>query len=182
MHKRHGLEAALDDWSSAGLAVDICDGLGHINLRGNPKDSAFRKSAEAVLGQELPIAANTISEGKLTICWLGPDEWLILTDAETVPELVASLDEALAGQSVAVNDLSGGQIAVRLSGNTVRETMARGCTLDFHPSVFAPGMCAQSGLAKASVLLVRPGDKEDFLVVVRRSFSDYLMDWLKAAD
>lgn len=179
--KRHGLEAAIGDWSSADLAVHVCDELGHVNLRGNPQDQAFRRSAEAALGQELPIAANTISEGDLTICWLGPDEWLILTAADAASELVDALNDALAGQHFAVNNLSGGQLAVRLAGKNVRETLAKGCTLDFHPSVFAPGMCAQSGLAKANVLLVRPGDKDEFLVVVRRSFSDYLVAWLKDA-
>ena len=153
----------------------------HPNLRGNPNHKAFRKSAEAALGQELPIAANTISEGNQTICWLGPDEWLVLADAETIPDLVAALEDALAGQSCAINNLSGGQLALRLSGYSVRETLAKGCTLDFHPSAFAPGMCAQSGLAKASVLLVRSSDKDDFLIVVRRSFSEYLVAWLKDA-
>ena len=181
IQRRHGLEAALDGWPASGLALEVCDGLGHVNLRGNPQDKAFRRSAEAALNQELPIAANTISEGSLTICWLGPDEWLILANSEVVPDLLAALEEALAGQSCAINDLSGGQLMLRLSGTSVRETLAKGCTLDFHPSVFAPGMCAQSGLAKASVLLVCSGVKDEFLVIVRRSFSDYLVAWLAAA-
>ena len=181
IQRRHGLEAALDAWPAGDLALEVCDSLGQINLRGDPKNKAFRQAAEVALGQELPIAANTISEGGLTICWLGPDEWLILADAAAVPGLLAALEDALAGQSCAINDLSGGQLALKLSGTSVRDTLAKGCTLDFHPSVFAPGMCAQSGLAKASVLLVCSGDKDEFVVVVRRSFSDYLIAWLAEA-
>ena len=181
LQKKHGLEAPLAAWTASALTLDVCHELGHINLRGDPKDKGFRKGAEDALGQALPIAANTISEGELTICWLGPDEWLVLANADAVPTLTGTLETALAGHSCAINDLSGGQLALRLSGGTVRETLAKGCTLDFHPSMFAPGMCAQSGLAKANVTLICAADPDEFLIVVRRSYSDYLLAWLQHA-
>jgi sarcosine oxidase subunit gamma len=53
--------------------------------------------------------------------------------------------------------------------------------LDLHPGVFAVGDCAQSGLAKANVVLALVDDKPTFMVVVRRSFSDYLYRWLAHA-
>jgi sarcosine oxidase subunit gamma len=59
--------------------------------------------------------------------------------------------------------------------------LAKGCTLDFHPRVFRPGTCAQSGLAKANVLIRLGDDPDSFDVVVRRSFADYLLRWLRHA-
>jgi sarcosine oxidase subunit gamma len=58
---------------------------------------------------------------------------------------------------------------------------AKGCTLDFHPRAFSNGMCAQSGLARANVLFALPESDDEFLVVVRRSFADYLLCWLHDA-
>jgi hypothetical protein len=54
------------------------------------------------------------------------------------------------------------------------------------PGAFAPGRCAQTGLARAAVLLAPLGDpdasgSEDGMdLVVCQSFADYLLDWLAA--
>ena len=73
---------------------------------------------------------------------------------------------------------------LNLSGSRVRDLLAKGCTLDLHPRAFAPGQCAQTNLAKTSVLSARVlprtnnSDLQSFDVVVRRSFADYLARWL----
>ena len=82
---------------------------------------------------------------------------------------------------MAINDVSGGQLALQISGGAARDVFAKGCTLDFHPRVFMSGMCAQSGLGKASVLFTLPNSDDEFYVVVRRSFADYLLRWLHDA-
>ena len=184
--RRHGLEPFLDDapQGAAGqdaIEIQIQSGLVHLNLRGNPGDSRFMDAAEKVLGQALPTEPNTSSSGAHRICWLGPDEWLILTNADT---LAGRLRETLTGVHAALNDVSGGQIALRVAGRHAADVLAKGCTVDFHPRVFRPGMCAQSGLAKASVLigLIDRTDRQPvFEIVVRRSFSDYLLRWLGRA-
>jgi sarcosine oxidase subunit gamma len=44
------------------------------------------------------------------------------------------------------------------------------------------GACAQSGLAKASMLIGRIDDAEPvFEIIVRRSFADYVLRWLNHA-
>ena len=78
----------------------------------------------------------------------------------------------------AVNDVRGGTIALTLGGPHVRDVLARGCTLDLHPAVFREGNCAQTGLARASVLIACIDDAGAFEIVVRRSFADYLCRWL----
>ncbi len=79
----------------------------------------------------------------------------------------------------AVNDVSGGNVVLRLSGARTRQLFAKGCTLDFHPDVFNVGECAQSGLGKAAVLFGLVDDAPTFDVIVRRSFADYLVKWLR---
>ena len=182
LEKQHGLESRVGAWPEGKrVALTIRDDLGHLNLRGDPEDMEFLKAAEQVLGLALPVEPNTMAEGDITIFWLGPDEWLILLPADAISEIAGALESALQRRHFALNDVSGGQISITLRGSRVRELLAKGCTLDLHAKVFSRGLCAQSGLAKASVLIGLTGDDDEFILVVRRSFSDYLIKWLTNA-
>lgn len=179
----HGLEAFAGSGARkhADITLTIRSDLGHINLRGDPDNAAFIAAAEIALGQTLPIEPNTISSGDNSVFWLGPDEWLILASRNKVASIESALGTALAGIHSAVNTLDGGQLAISLAGEHVRALLAKGCTIDFHPRRFTSGMCVQSGLAKAGVLIAAPDNNEHFMLIVRRSFSDYLLQWLSDA-
>lgn len=181
--KNHGLNefSGFETADNPGIAMTIRSDLGSVNLRGNADNPAFVAAAEKALGQELPVKANTISSGGHDIFWLGPDEWLILATETEIDSLATTLEEALDGIHAAVNLIAGGQIVLTLSGNDVRGLLSKGCTIDFHPRRFRDGMCVQSGLAKASVMIGKPGKDDEFIVIVRRSFSDYLLRWLTDA-
>ncbi len=159
----------------------VLDDIGQVNLRGDASNSRFRKAAETVLGQALPDQPNALSSADHCVCWLGPDEWLIMTPAKDVPSLSGRLCDALDGQHVAVNDVSGGQVVLRLCGAAARDLLAKGCTLDFHCNEFQPGTCAQSGLAKANAMFVCISDVDSFDIVVRRSFLQYVLKWFATA-
>jgi sarcosine oxidase subunit gamma len=167
--------------SESAVKLERLSDLGFLNLRGDPDNREFTEAAQQVLGLTLPVAPNT-TEGKDTrVFWLGPNEWLCVGATGIVDEYQKSLGEALLDQFAAVNDLSGGLVSYRLSGEHVRELLATGCTLDLHPTVFRPGCCAQTSVAKAAVLLSITDQDESFDVVIRRSFADYLWQWLLRA-
>lgn len=181
--RNHGLEPLVNvisqsDSGGSGICIRIDSQVGHLNLRADCSDNDCVEALESQLGQSLPTTPNTLSEGEHRIYWLGPDEWLILTDLPQAALLMEKLRKSVTGKHVALNDVSGGQIVLRLDGTGVRDLLAKGCTLDLHPRVFTAGMCAQSGLAKANVLIGLAGQAESFDIVVRRSFSDYLLRWL----
>ena len=163
------------------IRAEMLTDVGYINLRGNPQDSAFMKAAEKALGQSLPVEANTISPGDNRIFWLGPDEWLVVAPGATTATLLSGLSKALAKHHAAANDVSGGNIAIRLSGADTRNLFAKGCTLDFHPAVFGAETCAQSALGKAPVLFGMLDDAPTYELIVRRSFAEYLVKWLTHA-
>jgi len=163
------------------LTIELIDAAGQINLRGDASNAAFADAVQSVLGQPLPTAPNTVSHGEHRVCWLGPDEWLLVTAAGRTGGIVAELARALDGQHAAVNDLSGAYAVYRIEGDAVCELLARGCTLDLDQTIFPSGSCAQSGLAKANVLLIRCTGSNAFDIVVRRSFSDYVAAWLRQA-
>ena len=181
---RHALEPFLESLpqeaiGSAGVTVHILPKAAHINLRGDPGNTRFVEAVNATLEQKLPLCTNTMTIGKHQIFSLGPDEWVLVTSIADTSSLVISIREALTGQHASVNDLSGGQIALRLTGPDVRKVLAKGCTLDFHPDEFKVGACAQSGLAKANILVGLLDNHSTFEIIVRRSFAEYLVLWLR---
>jgi sarcosine oxidase subunit gamma len=168
--------------ASAGLIVREEAFLGHLNLRGKAADPRFTGAVGAVMGDALPIVANTLTElNGVTMYWLGPDEWLIVTPDESRRRIEHELRRALASQHFALTDVSGGQTALHLHGSYVRDVLAKGCPIDFHPRVFGIGQCAQSHLGKAPVLIGQIEEQPYFGLIVRRSFAEYVWTWLEAA-
>ena len=178
-----GFFAAESDASDgAGVVISERPFLGHLNLRGDPADPAFTSAAETVLGLALPAEPNTTAEaGGLLAMWLGPDEWLIVTPPDAQAALADSLEAALDGVHAAITDVTGGQTVITVGGPNARDVLAKGCPLDLHPSVFRPGDCAQTLLAKANVTLRCVDDTPSYELMVRRSFADYAALWLQDA-
>src|SRR5262249_2699720 len=111
-----------------------------------------------------PVEPNTTAGDVL---WLGPDEWLVVGGRESdYPNAAAAVD------------VSAGRVCLELAGDDVEDVLAQGCSLDLDPSVFAPGRCAQTLLAKAQVILHRT-EPDTFRVFVRPSFAPYLRAWLR---
>lgn len=154
---------------------------GHINLRGDAADARFAAAAERALGAALPTAPNTTRvAGDIVVCWLGPDEWLVVAPGEREPQIVDALRAGLDGVHSSVTAVTGGQTILELRGANVRDLLAKGSPFDLHSPSFREGACAQTHLAKAAVLL-RPLGHDAMEVIVRRSFADYLHDWLETA-
>ena len=166
----------------AGVIISERPFLGHLDLRGDPSDSAFTGGAERALGFALPVEPNTVSEGDgKQALWLGPDEWLITTPPDEGGFVEARLASALDGVHSSVTDISGGQTLINLSGQDSRDVLAKGCSLDLHPRAFGEGRCAQTLVSGANVILRWAGPEPSFDLIVRRSFADYLALWLHDA-
>jgi len=171
-----------DGSAGAGLIVREEAFLGHLNLRGKSEDPQFAGAVGGVIRDGLPIVANTLTElNGVTMYWLGPDEWLIVTPDESRKGIERDLRRALASQHFALTDVSGGQTALHLHGSRVRDVLAKGCPIDFHPRAFGIGQCAQSHLGKAPMLIGQIEEQPHFELIVRRSFAEYMWTWLEAA-
>ena len=166
----------------AAVVISEMPFLGHLNLRGDSADTGFTSSAGAALGLALPTEPNTVaSGGEMAALWLGPDEWLVVTPPSAQTQLSESLEAALHDMHCAVTDVTGGQTVITLSGPRARDVLAKGCPLDLHPSVFKPGHCAQTLVAKANVTIHCVDDSPSFELIVRRSFAEYTALWLHDA-
>lgn len=166
----------------AGVSLFERPFLGHLNLRGNPEDETFVDTCTRVLGTELPTIPNTVTEGaSQVVAWLGPNEWLVMTEPDVQGHIAAELREMLGDTHSAVTDVSGGQTVIALHGDHAADVLAKGSPLDLHPRVFGAGQCAQTVVAKSAgfIRVIEPGTA--FEIVVRRSFADYLWQWLRDA-
>ena len=159
--------------AAPGLVLIARRGLTLVDLRGNPQSAKFLESAAASLGAPLPLAPNTsVSVGDGTVIGLGPDEWLLVGDhfSESLP---------IAGGFL--TDVSHGRAAMRVSGPRAREVLAKGCSLDLHPSQWPAGQCAQTPIARVSVLLHFAGEGSVFDLYCARSYAGHLWQWLAEA-
>lgn len=155
--------------------------LACVNLRGQPADAKFMRAVTGVIDVVPPTQPCTSVSGLLgSILWLGPDEWLVISETQRGAEISASLGKALAGIHASVTEVGDGRTVFTLSGAAARRVLAKGCSIDFHPRVYSPGRCVQTLLAKASVL-IHAASADGFDIYVARSFADYSWAWLTNA-
>lgn len=132
-------------------------------------------------GLTFPLTPNRFSNcGSHTVLWTGPDDWLVIAGDEPTT-LLASLEHAFAGHQAAIVETSGNRVRYSLSGGGAREMMARACSLDLDPGHFEVGDCAGTLVARAQAYIMQRMAAPAYEIVVRRSFSNYLQDWFRAA-
>jgi sarcosine oxidase subunit gamma len=174
--------AAGEALSGAGITLSERPFRAMVNLRGDAADTGLRNAAQAAAGVELPLEPNTTRRsGQVTALWLGPDEWLIAAPAGEERVLVPALRASLGDRHAAVVDLTESRTVIAVSGAHARDLLAKGCTLDLHPRAFPVGACAQTGLARAGVLLHLLDETPTFEITILRSFADYMWVWLADA-
>ena len=155
---------------------------GLLVLRGDAASAEFRDAVSTAIGIEPVVEPLTAARRRdVSILWLGPDEWLVVTPDNRVERIERTLRGALDARHAALTDVSHSRAILSLSGPDARSVLAKGCPLDFHPRVFGPGRCAQSRLARCQVLIHQTGDTPVFEIYVMRSFAEYAWTWLMDA-
>ena len=165
--------------------VVLCErpARGQIGLRGDASRPAFRQAVKAILGFVPPTKAATAAGGTglPRALWLGPDEWLVVTDDDAAAATAADLTAALERQHVQVVDLSDARAVIGLAGPHARDVLMKGCTVDMHRRAFGPGRCARTLLAKAQVIVHQTSQAPDYDLYVQRGIAEYLWAWLEDA-
>ena len=160
--------------------------LAQLDLRADPSDGELMARLTTALGARPPTEPNTAivsDDGTRHVLWLGPDEWLIVAEPDTGPALESAIRGAIGDGHGAVVDVSANRTTLSISGPRARELLAFGCSVDLDERRFKPGMCVQTLLARANVIIVPVGPAVEpaFRVFVRPSFAAYLAAWLTDA-
>lgn len=153
-----------------------------IIVRGDARDPRFVRAIADAIDLELPVKPGTTSHHLLdAVLWLGPDEWLVVSETQSGHGLATRMQHALRGIHAAVIDVSDASVVYAVSGAHAREVLAKGCSLDFHPRAFPPGRCARSLLAVVPVLIHLRSAEPCFELYVARSVGEYVRAWLRAS-
>jgi sarcosine oxidase subunit gamma len=147
-----------------------------VSVRVDP-DSDAARGIDVALGAPLPRQVGETSQhGAHTALWLGPDEWLVLSQADA--EVLVEQLRAGAGDGPSqIVDVSANRTLVELSGPGARGVLEKGCPADLHPRNFADGTAIVTSLARVPVLLWKV-DADHFRVLPRASLAQYVALWL----
>ena len=156
-----------------------------INLRGKLENKEFVSKVGKILGMILPNkACGTSNKEKITSLWLGPNEWLLVSNNE-IPKETNTCDlEQVLFDNISKTDL--GAITnvtdhftiFKLSGSNIFEVLSKGCPFDFSSDDFGDNKVVQTILNHVDVT-IHQRSENDVDLYVRRSFAGYLWDWLK---
>jgi sarcosine oxidase subunit gamma len=124
-----------------------------INLRLDPNDKICVSSCSKILDTVLPTKANTYSKNTINekVIWLGPDEWLIVSDDDTFMKLQNKLEDL----EVSVTDVSENRTIIRIRGRETYILLSKFLVLDLEKNLSTDSSCAQTLFVKVPVLLVR---------------------------
>ena len=154
---------------------------GHFNLRVDPANADAMKRASDCVGVSLPTQPlSSIEADGTRVHWVAPDEWYVLMPRDKATGFEVAFRDAMSGLHYSIVDVSGGQTVLLLSGQGAREVLMKGAAVDVHDSAFAVGKVVGTAIAKSSGMIVRTGD-DSYELLIRRSFANYLWDWLSDA-
>ena len=158
-----------------------------INIRGNIETKEFPSKIGKILGIILPKESCSTSKNEnITSLWLGPNEWLIVSNDETskennVYEIEQILFDGISKTNLgAVTNVTDQFTIFSLSGSNIFEVLSKGCPFDFESNNFGNNKVVQTILNHVDVTIHRKSESIIDLYV-RRSFASHLWDWLKDA-
>ena len=156
-----------------------------INLRGDLENKDFISKAGKILGMILPKeSCSTSAKEQITCMWLGPNEWLLVSN-DTVDkesndyELEQLLFKDISKTNLgSVTNVSDHYTIFNLTGSNIFEILSKGSPFNFDSEDFGDNKVIQTILNHIDVTIHRKSE-EDVDLYVRRSFSDHLWAWIK---
>jgi sarcosine oxidase subunit gamma len=160
--------------SAVGVTLTVLPPAQRISLRA--PDASIAALSKA-LGVTLPRKPKTsASQAGRTALWLGPDEWLVIDEAEKDP--LADCAKVTALHSAV--GISHRNVAISVTGPAAATTINSGCMQDLSLGAFPVGAASRTILGKVEIVLLRTAD-DAFRIECWRSFSDYVFTFLSEA-
>jgi sarcosine oxidase subunit gamma len=95
----------------------------------------------------------------------GPEQfWIIAGDGQ---DLIPALQSAITPATGSLTSLSHSRTCIVIEGPHVRDVLAMGVALDFHPDAFRPNCFALTGLHQTPILIHRSGESRYELYAMR---------------
>lgn len=163
-----------------GLMMQEAAHLGKLILRLD-ENGADARVLEALDGVHLPTRpchSETSETGAISVLWIGPDEWMIVSEAGTEQAVKGELELQLNGQHFQLSNVTDYYVCIDITGHQTREILMNLTTLDMHKRAFQAGQVKGSILGHANAFIWQlhtdTGATETFRLIVRSSMADYL--------
>jgi len=173
--------SALNHARFDGIALVEETGLqGMITLRGDLSNRTLKAAATKASGAKMPGQNTANINGATGLCWMSPDELLILCPYAEVTTRLAALTDKLSGTHALAVNVSDARAVFRVHGPSAREVMAKLAPVDLSPDAFTPGTFRRSRMAQVPAAFWMD-DAETFRIVCFRSVAAYMFGLLKTA-
>ena len=122
-------------------------------------------------GLEFPVENSKVSSNKDTrILWSGPKTWLIISNQETIINIVKQKCD---DKNFAVTDISHSRAVIQIRGLQAKEVLKKGCPLNFNE--YRANYCSGSVFHGITILVDQINDNPDtFNILALRSFGESL--------
>jgi len=127
---------------------------------------------EAATGVTPPAAGNAVHGRNVGVAALGPNRWAIIAPSEL---------SFTPNDNFAVTDLGSARTCFIISGTKAAIVLAKGTSIDLHPSVFPAGSAAATRISHFSALIWQLDMEDGFLILTPRSYAHSFYDWLVLA-
>ncbi len=142
------------------------------------QEEALAMALQPLLGTAAPGRAEPAGRVVRAERWssyrTAPDAWWVVTQD---PALSVQLASAVPAGVATALPLSHSRVRLRLGGPAAPVVLARGISIDLHPTAFPVGAFAQTGLHHTGVLLERTS-AEAYGLFVLRTYAQSLWEWL----
>ena len=138
-----------------------------------------RQGLESVLGAALPEKPDASAGSAHEMLWLAPGQWLIRSTG-VGRDIAAGIEDACRGALFHLTDVTDAMCAVDIDGRRSGDLIAKGCSLDLHPTVFRIGQAKRSLLGQVRVVLHRISASR-YRTYFDVSVREHVMQWLKVS-
>ena len=165
-----------------GVTIEELSLTGKINIRGKSSDKEFMKNIGSALNLVLPIEPNVrIFNNNISIMWLGPNEWLVITPENEKDGIISLLKSNLNPQKTAITDVSFNRVVLRLEGEKVFTLLSKFLVANLEKILKTNFSVAQTIFLKIPVLFVRNNTDEEPTSLdlhLNRSHTNYVYELL----
>ena len=151
--------------------------VGHLIIRIPVKNLKTAAAAiKSVTKLAIPKTLGASSNENFSLFWLSPDEFLMIVPEKTEADIEDKLRKAMKGH-YAIVDVTGGQTLLELSGERAETILKKSTVYDVHETNFPIGKVITTKFALSQIIITRTAS-DSFQLIVRRSFSDYIWQWI----
>ncbi|MDP3339759.1 sarcosine oxidase subunit gamma [Frigidibacter sp.] len=175
--------SALVGRSYSGFSTVAEAGLvGMVTLRGDLGSAELVAAVLAATGCAMPGQRRRVVAGDWSVCWMSPDELLLVGPYASAPGLVDQLTAALEGQHALAVDVSDARASFSVTGPKAAEVLMKLCPVDF--AALAEDEVRRTRLGQIAAALWKSGrdsGREEYSLVCFRSVASYAFGVLENA-